>query len=74
MAGTNFFAPEVNTAAVQTALVDEFGNAILVKCATGSIPSGVAGYAVGCLLINTTSGVLYTNTGTVSSCTFSATV
>ena len=74
MSGTNLFAPEVNKMVVQTALVDENGYAILVKCPTASIPSAVAGYAVGCLLINTTSGVLYTNTGSVTSCTFSATV
>jgi len=43
------------------------------KCATGDIPSAVAGYAVGCQLTNTTSGVLYSNTGSVTSCTFSAT-
>lgn len=43
------------------------------KCATGDIPSAVTGYAVGCLLTNTTSGVLYSNTGSVTSCTFSAT-
>lgn len=40
------------------------------KCATGSIPSVVAGYAVGCLLIDTTTGHLYVNTGSITSCTF----
>lgn len=67
--GTNLFAPEETSTGVKVALTDESGNAILVKCATGDIPSGVAGYAVGCLLINTTSGVLYYN-NSVTSCTF----
>lgn len=70
MAGTNLFAPD--TAAVHIALTDESGNAILVKCATGDIPSSASGYAIGCMLVNTTTGTLYTNTGTASSCTFTA--
>jgi hypothetical protein len=40
------------------------------KCATGSIPSAVAGYAVGCVLTDTTTGHVYVNTGSASSCTF----
>jgi len=72
MKGTNFF--QQNKETVNSAFIDEYGNAILVKCATGDIPSAVAGYAVGCLLINTTTGNLYTNTGSVTSCTFTSTV
>lgn len=51
---------------------DENGNVILCKCATGSIPSAAAGYAVGCILIDTTTGLLYSNTGSVTSCTFTS--
>lgn len=49
---------------------DELGNVILCKCATGSIPSAAAGYAVGCILIDTTTGDHYKNVGTTSSCSF----
>ena len=42
------------------------------ECATGSIPSAVAGYAVGCLLIDTTTGKVYTNQNTAASCTFNS--
>lgn len=68
--GTSLVAPEFSSG-VQYMLIDEKGDALLVKCATGDIPSGVAGFAVGCLLINTTSGVLYYN-NSVTSCTFAA--
>ena len=36
-------------------------------------PSGAKEYAVGCIFINTTTGVMYTNTGSTTSCTFTAT-
>ena len=68
--GTNLFVGGT----VDIAMCDLTGNAMMVKCTTGNIPSSVAGYAIGCLLINTTSGTLYTNTGTAASCTFTATV
>ncbi len=68
MAGSNFFAAK--SATVDVALTDATNNAILVKATTGNIPSAVAGYAIGCVLINTTTGGTYTNTGTASSCTF----
>lgn len=55
---------------VDKILQDDKGLLVLVRCATGDIPSAVAGYSVGCILINTTSGAIYTNTGTASSCTF----
>ena len=72
MSGTGLFAPLDSVPAILVALTDESNNAILVKCATGSIPSGNAGYAIGCELIDTTTGLLYTNTGTAASCTFTA--
>lgn len=56
--------------AVTVLETDELNRVTVAKCATGSIPNAVAGYAVGCLLINTTTGHLYVNTGTAASCTF----
>lgn len=50
---------------------DELGLVSECRCASGSIPSAVAGYAVGCLLIDTTTGEVYWNIGSVTSCTFS---
>ena len=71
--GTSLCAPEF-ASGVAYILNDAAGDALIVKCATGDIPTGVAGYAVGCLLINTSSGVLYINTGagTKLSCAFAA--
>lgn len=57
---------------VDKILQDDKGLLVLVRCATGDIPSAVAGYAIGCLLVDTTTGTLYINTGTASSCTFTA--
>jgi hypothetical protein len=37
-----------------------------------TIPSGVAKYAVGCLFVDTSTGELYVNTGSATSCTFQA--
>lgn len=68
MAGTNFFTDK--TSAIQVALTDGDDNAVFVKCAAGSIPSGTAGYAVGCMLIATDTGAWYSNTGSVTSCSF----
>lgn len=39
---------------------------------TAGIPSAVAGYAVGCELLDYTTGVWYQNTGTGTSCSFTA--
>lgn len=52
-------------------LEDNLGYALL---ATGTtVPNAVAGYAKGCLFIDTdkTGAALYTNKGTILSCTFS---
>lgn len=68
MAGTNLFSPLTST--VDVALTDASGNAVLVRCATANIPSAVAGYAVGCILQNITTGHIYQNEGTASSCSF----
>lgn len=57
--------------AVTVLETDENGKVVLCKCATGSIPSAAAGYAVGCLLVDTTTGKLYQN-DSVTSCTFNS--
>lgn len=66
MPGTSNF----NGATVSVDRSDESGNVILCKCTTGNIPSAAAGYAIGCLLINTTTGATYRNVGTATSCNF----
>ncbi|MEM5785005.1 MAG: hypothetical protein QW469_00500 [Candidatus Aenigmatarchaeota archaeon] len=68
MVGTNFFTPKSST--IEVALTDNDGNAILAK--GSSVPSAVSGYAKGCIFINTTTGKIYQNTGTNSSCSFDA--
>lgn len=46
------------------------GKVIVVIGENASVPSGVAGYAKGCILIKP-GDKAYTNTGTAESCTFS---
>lgn len=71
MGGTNLSDYSIlNGGTVDTYLTNPGGHATLVRCSTANIPSAVAGYAVGCLLQNTTTGNNYVNTGTTSSCTF----
>jgi hypothetical protein len=54
-------------------LNDYAGNIILAYGPT--VPSSVAGYAVGCIWINTSSSVaIKINVGTTSSCNFSTTL
>lgn len=65
--GTNL---DVKTGNVNVSLTNSDGNATRVSCTTSNIPSGAAGYAVGCTLQNSTTGILYTNLGTTTSCTF----
>ena len=40
---------------------------------TANIPSLKAGYAIGCILINSQSGAIYSNEGSATSCSFVAT-
>lgn len=65
--GTNF---GVLNGSVYVEFTDISGNATRVRCATGDIPSAATGYAVGCLLTDTTTGLQYTNTGSATSCSF----
>ena len=66
--GSNFFAPQ--GAAVQIALTDENGLAVLAKC-TGSLPTTANTFQHGCIMIKTDSGegnsALYENTGSPDS-------
>lgn len=54
-----------------TVTVLEYDSSDLVlKCSGASVPSSEAGYAVGCEFINTSTGHLYVNQGSTTSCTF----
>ncbi len=46
------------------------GSRKLIRCTTANLPSAVAGFALGCMAMATDTGIWYSNTGTVSSCTF----
>lgn len=67
--GTNFFTKYTST--VDVALTDKSGNATLIRCVAGSLPTD-AGYAVGCIAQATDTGVIYYNSGTVSVASFTA--
>jgi hypothetical protein len=67
--GTGFFTTIPGTS-VMAAQSDEARDYMFVKCATGDIPSATAGYGTGCLLIDTTTGYLWTNQGSDTSCSF----
>ena len=56
--------------AITVYFTDIYGNAVKVSCATGDIPSGDAGYSVGCSLTDSTTGLHYYNAGSITSCTF----
>jgi hypothetical protein len=63
--GTNYSVAVNST--VKSILTDDDGNILF---AYGTLPSGTAGYAIGCLFIVTSSGIAYSNTGTATSCSF----
>ncbi len=67
--GTNFGDKQ---SPVEHFLTNTAGNWILVRSLAANIPSGAAGYSVGCLLESADTGVTYSNTGTITSCTFTA--
>ena len=71
MPGTNLSDNSIGIGGtVNHYLTNDAGDYILVRCTAANIPSAVAGYAVGCELEATDTGALYTNTGSVTSCTF----
>jgi hypothetical protein len=52
-------------------LVTQRDQDLLVKeCYGTSVPSATAGYAMGCTFFNTSTGHIYVNTGSITSCTF----
>jgi hypothetical protein len=67
--GTNFFTKYTST--VDAAFTNLAGNAALVRCSAANLPTD-AGYAIGCILQATNTGVLYYNTGTTSVASFTA--
>lgn len=62
----------VSNGAVTVLARDSSNDVLMCKCATGSIPAAATGYAKGCLLVDTTTGRLYSNLGTTSSSSFIA--
>lgn len=71
--GTNLGVVTGDTNVV-VSLTDINGNAILGYAPSANMPSAVAGYAIGCLLLNATSGSPFVNVGTTTSCSFLAIV
>ena len=67
MPGTNFAAAKNST--VNVYFTDGSDNAVF-GLVNGTTPTAVAGYAVGCILVSTTTGIPWSNTGTAASCTF----
>lgn len=67
MPGTNYGAEKNSTVTVY--FTDGADNAVYGLVA-GTTPTAVAGYAKGCILVSTTTGIPWSNTGTVTSCTF----
>lgn len=69
MDGTNFFVGVQGNN--NPALVNAAGNGVL--CAGASpFTTNTSGYAVGCLMMDTSTGKLYSNTGTTTSATWTA--
>ncbi len=66
--GTNLFNT-VGTG-LEVNLTNNAGDAVMVRSTTAAIPSAVAGYAIGCTLQNATTGSMFINRGTATSCTF----
>ena len=66
--GTNM-AVSISTG-LEGFLTNNAGNWILVRATTAGIPSSTAGYAIGCTLQNATTGSLFINQGTDTSCSF----
>jgi hypothetical protein len=64
------FSGSVNSDGVTVLAKNSSDNVIFCSCTTALIPSLTAGYAIGCILINTTSGWIHSNTGTAALCMF----
>ncbi len=73
--GTNFLAPQTNgDTNVTSIFTNNAGDAILVTAPAANVPSAKAGYGIGCILINSTTGSPFVNVGTATSCLFLAIV
>lgn len=57
---------------VQSVLTDSLGNTTLAICTAANLPSGKSGYSVGCIAMASDTGVCYSNTGSLTSSTFTA--
>jgi len=55
---------------IDTYFTNPAQNFIFVRCLAANIPNAVAGYATGCVLFASDTGLAYTNTGSATSCTF----
>lgn len=53
-------------------VVRRAANGNILQAYGSTTPNAVAGYNVGCLFQNTTTGACSSNTGTATSCTFTA--
>lgn len=60
----------ITVGTVNVLAIDE--NEKIFICSSATNPSAVAGYAIGCMLINTTTGILHLNLGSTTSCSFYA--
>jgi len=67
MPGTNFASAKNST--VNAYFTDAADN-IVWGIVAGTTPTAVAGYAIGCILVSSTTGIPWSNTGTAASCTF----
>jgi len=61
---------ETNADANILVLLDDMSGYNLVILSSGSVPNLTKYYNKGCVLINQVNGTIYTNTGSVTSCTF----
>ena len=59
------------TTSIAISQTNAAGNALFgVVLVAASTPSTLAGYAIGCILIDGVTGIPWSNTGTAASCTF----
>ncbi len=68
-AGTNYFTPVTPT--VEVAFTNNAGNATLIRCTAANLPTD-GGYAIGCIAEASDSGVIYYNSGTTTTASFTA--
>ena len=69
---TNMWTPISSVIEVSDGDVTSF--ATKIKCTVATLPTGIAGFQVGCIAQTTDTGTLYTNTGTVTSAIWTSTL